>query len=113
MVGHDDSGVKIQAVSVESSQTCTHRFANIGSSQCATAVAGIERLLHAFAKKVVVVALLFEGPRLWISFEPGVSFRAKLTQFGLRQRVSDAECHPVDRALTAPMRKIAPADVRE
>jgi len=86
MVRHDYGGMEVQKVPVKSRQTPAHGPSNIGSSQRATAVSGIEPLLHTFAEAGFVITLLLERPRLGILLEPGLLFRAELVEFGLSQR---------------------------
>lgn len=111
MVGHDDGGVKLQAVAIETGQAGAHDFADIGTGQGAAAVAGIEPLLDAFVETGLVVGDLSGSPRFWIFLEPRRAFVTELDEFGVGQRVREAEGDPVACAIAPPMGKVAAVDI--
>ena len=103
MVGHDDRGMKCQAVVVKSQQTTLYRRPDRRLRECPGSIAGIQPLVQPVAETGVKYEPLLVAPWLRVEPDPEVAFLAPLLQFFLRQGVGEAECDPVDYAVTSPM----------
>ena len=98
VVGHDDPREKVVAFAVKMGKTIFDKRANIRASEMAFAAAGIEPGLKLRSESFVIVFPIGFGPRFGMGLHPEDAFGLPLGEFGLGERVGEAECYPVSGA---------------
>ena len=107
MCRHDDGGMDLQALAVETQQAIGNDLPHIRSGQRPRAHAGIQPGVVPFAEPAVVFLPLPVIPGLGIGLTPQGKLLLPCSQLVLGNGVRQPETDPVDGAVQMPMRQVA------